>query len=80
MQDKKKIFGKQWNTKKWKIITAAGFIVIIAAFFGIFYVSANDEEEGSDEEELQKRVSRVSEIYTEEYQDKVKERLEKVKA
>lgn len=79
MQDKKKIFGKQRNTKKWKIITAAGFIVIIAAFFGIFYVSANDEEE-SDEERLQERVSRVSEIYTEEYQNKVKERLEKVKS
>lgn len=80
MQDKKKIFGKQRNTKKWTIITAAVCIVIIAAAFGIFYVSANDEKEVSDEDGLQERVSQVSEVYTEEYQDKVKERLEKVKA
>ncbi|HJC80981.1 MAG TPA: aryl-sulfate sulfotransferase [Candidatus Mediterraneibacter excrementipullorum] len=80
MRDRRKIFGKHRKKSKWKIIAALGCIVTAGAAFSIFYASANGEKEVSDEDELRERVSQISEVYTEEYQEKVKERLEKVKA
>ena len=79
MRDRRKIFGKHRKKSKWKIIAALGCIVTAGAAFSIFYASANGEKEVSDEDELRERVSQISEVYTEEYQEKVKERLEKVK-
>lgn len=79
MQFKKKLFKKRHGRKRLKILTAAGCIVIAAAS-AAFYLLSQEEKEDSQETGIQERISQISEIYTEEYQDSVKERLEKVKA
>lgn len=79
MQFKKKLFKKRHGRKRLKILTAAGCIVIAAAS-AAFYLSSQEEKEDSQETGIQEKISQISEIYTEEYQDSVKERLEKVKA
>lgn len=79
MRFKKKLFKKRHGRKRLKILTAAGCIVIAAAS-AAFYLLSQEEKEDSQETGIQERISQISEIYTEEYQDSVKERLEKVKA
>ena len=79
MRFKKKLFKKRHGRKRLKILTAAGCIVIAAAS-AAFYLSSQEEKEDSQETGIQERISQISEIYTEEYQDSVKERIEKVKA
>ena len=73
----RKIFGKRKNRKKW-IIAGASLCALAAAGTALFfYVSAKEEE---NEDELAEQISRISEIYTEEYQTGVQSRLEEAKA
>lgn len=80
MRHKKKLFRRKrgknlWRSRiKWIICTLL-FLVLI----GVLFIFVTEYKKKQEKSKLDEQVSRISEIYSEEYQKKVKERLDNMK-
>lgn len=66
--------------KKRKLLTGIIGLTLIICGMTFFYASANNETEEQEEEELKQKREEIEEIYTDDYQNKVEERLEYAKS
>lgn len=79
MWHRKKLFNKKGERCTRRFLIAGGGFLLLAVIIIILFVIGKEHKQESDKDELDEKVSRISNVYTEEYQKQVKERLDKAK-